>query len=126
MTFPARGRLALAAMAMTAALASPAAGAAAPQSIDPDTMPVPKARGKDEAPGANVVCMRAVKKALPHPDTFKWANAKYRRVAEDAYDVVADVEFVGANGETRKGKAQCDVFRVRGDEFIAPRVRLPK
>lgn len=126
MRFPACGRLALAAMAMTALLASPMARAAAPEPIDPDSMPVPKARGKDEAPGAPVACMRAVKKALPNPDKFRWANAKYRRVAEDAYDVAADVEFVAANGETRKGKAQCDVFRVRGDEFIVPKVRLPK
>lgn len=98
--------------------------ATAASAADPGSS-APRAHGKDEAPGAPIACMNAVKTALPNPDTFKWIKAQYRKVAEDAYSVVADVEYVGADGATRKAMVQCDVLRARGDEFVVPKVRLP-
>ncbi|CAJ95721.1 DUF2880 domain-containing protein [Cupriavidus necator] len=86
----------------------------------------PKPRGKDEAPEAPVACMKAVKAALPNPASFKWVSGKARKVAEDAYSVVADVEYLAQDGAVRKAKVQCDVLRAPGNQFVVPKVRLPQ
>lgn len=86
----------------------------------------PKPRGRDEAPEAPVACMKAVKAALPNPGSFKWVSAKTRKVAEDAYSVVGDVEYLAQDGAVRKAKAQCDVMRAPGNQFVVPKVRLPQ
>src|SRR5262245_12549689 len=62
----------------------------------------PKPRGRDEAPEAPIACMKAVKAALPNPGSFKWVSAKTRKVAEDAYSVVGDVEYLAQDGAVRK------------------------
>jgi hypothetical protein len=82
--------------------------------------------GRPEAPEAPVACMEAVKARLPNPDRFRWVRGTTRRVAEDFYSVVGNVEFVNQAGETRKGDAQCDVMRAPGNQFIVPKVRLPQ
>lgn len=87
---------------------------------------MPRPRGKDEAPGAPVACRKAVQEKLPNPDHFKWDGSTYRKVAEDAYSVVADVEYIGADGAQRKAKVQCDVIRAPGDRFVVTKVRLPE
>jgi hypothetical protein len=46
-------------------------------------------------------------------------------VAEDAYSVVADVEYLAQDGAVRKAKVQCDVLRAPGNQFVVPKVRLP-
>ncbi|WP_042878052.1 DUF2880 domain-containing protein [Cupriavidus necator] len=86
----------------------------------------PKPRGKDEAPEAPVACMKAVKAALPNPGSFKWVSGKTRKVAEDAYSVVGDVEYLAQDGAVRKAKVQCDVLRAPGNKFVVPKVRLPQ
>ncbi|WP_354682518.1 DUF2880 domain-containing protein [Cupriavidus necator] len=86
----------------------------------------PRPRGKDEAPEAPIACMKAVKAALPNPATFKWIAGQTRKVAEDAYSVVADVEYRAQDGAVRKAKVQCDVMRAPGNQFIVPKVRLPQ
>ncbi len=127
MTYPACGRHALAALTLIALLAWPLADAVAASpvvaSVEGDMPPPP--RGKDEAPAARYACKQAVTKALPDPGRFKWGMATTRRVAEDAYSVVVDVEYVDASGKTRQGKVQCDTMRAPGDQFIVPKVRLP-
>ncbi len=87
---------------------------------------MPRPRGKDEAPGAPVACREAVQTKLPNPDHFKWDGSTYRKVAEDAYSVVGDVEYVGSDGAARKAKVQCDVIRAPGDKFVVTKVRLPE
>ncbi|REE91039.1 DUF2880 domain-containing protein [Cupriavidus plantarum] len=82
-------------------------------------------RGKPEAPGAPIACMDAVKAKLPNPEAFRWTRSTTRRVAEDAYSVVGNIEFKTASGESRKGDAQCDVMRAPGNNYIVPKVRLP-
>lgn len=82
--------------------------------------------GKPEAPEAPIACMNAVKAKLPNPEQFRWVRSTTRRVAEDAYSVVGNVEFATASGEVRKGDAQCDVMRAPGNDFIVPKVRLPQ
>ncbi|WP_455287195.1 DUF2880 domain-containing protein [Cupriavidus necator] len=86
----------------------------------------PKPRGKDEAPEAPVACMKAVKAALPNPGSFKWLAGKTRKVAEDAYSVVGDVEYLAQDGAVRKAKVQCDVLRAPGNQFVVPKLRLPQ
>ncbi|CAG9170568.1 hypothetical protein LMG23992_01647 [Cupriavidus laharis] len=87
---------------------------------------MPRPRGKDEAPGAPVACRKAAQAKLPNPDHFKWDGSTYRKVAEDAYSVVGDVEYVGTDGAQRKAKIQCDVIRAPGDRFVVTKVRLPE
>ncbi|MBP0628364.1 MULTISPECIES: DUF2880 domain-containing protein [unclassified Cupriavidus] len=86
----------------------------------------PKPRGRDEAPEAPIACMKAVKAALPNPGSFKWVSGKTRKVAEDAYSVVGDVEYLAQDGAVRKAKVQCDVMRAPGNQFVVPKVRLPQ
>ncbi|WP_439687670.1 DUF2880 domain-containing protein [Cupriavidus oxalaticus] len=86
----------------------------------------PKPRGRDEAPEAPIACMKAVKAALPNPGSFKWISGKTRKVAEDAYSVVGDVEYLAQDGAVRKAKVQCDVMRAPGNQFVVPKVRLPQ
>ena len=96
--------------------------AAAAQAADD----APKPRGRDEAPEAPIACMKAVKAALPNPGSFKWVSAKTRKVAEEAYSVVGDVEYVAQERAARKAKVQCDVMRAPGNQFVVPKVRLPQ
>ncbi|CAG2141932.1 hypothetical protein D3C87_1208910 [compost metagenome] len=82
--------------------------------------------GRPEAPEAPVACMEAVKAKLPNPERFRWVRGTTRRVAEDFYSVVGNVEFVNQAGEARKGDVQCDVMRAPGNQFIVPKIRLPQ
>lgn len=82
--------------------------------------------GKPEAPEAPLACRDAVKAKLPNPEQFRWVRSATRRVAEDVYSVVGNIEFVNQAGEPRKGEAQCDVMRAPGNQFIVPKIRLPQ
>jgi len=127
MTLPVsrQGRRMLAALAAatlsTFAFAAETATTQAPVNIE-----LGQRGGRPEAPEAPVACMEAVKARLPNPDRFRWVRGTTRRVAEDFYSVVGNVEFVNQAGETRKGDAQCDVMRAPGNQFIVPKVRLPQ
>lgn len=123
MTLPVSRLLAAALLcAPMVASAAPAASAAeAPVNIE-----LGQRGGRPEAPEAPVACMEAVKAKLPNPDRFRWVRGTTRRVAEDFYSVVGNIEFVNAAGQPRKGDAQCDVMRAPGNQFIVPKVRLPQ
>lgn len=111
-------------LALTALMLPAAAFAVVESSLDGINYELGQ-RGKPEAPGAPIACMDAVKAKLPNPEAFRWTRSTTRRVAEDAYSVVGNIEFVTASGETRKGDAQCDVMRAPGNTFIVPKIRLP-
>lgn len=82
-------------------------------------------RGRDEAPGAPVACMEAVRNALSNPATFRWIGPKKRKLAEDAYSVTAQVEYAKAGAAPQVVSVQCDVFRAPGDRFVVAKLRLP-
>lgn len=113
----------LAALAM---IALPIAAAAASAPEAPVNIELGQRGGKPEAPEAPFACMDAVKAKLPNPDRFRWVRSTTRRVAEDVYSVVGNIEFVNQAGEARKGEAQCDVMRAPGNQFIVPKIRLPQ
>ncbi|SDC90449.1 Protein of unknown function [Cupriavidus sp. YR651] len=134
MTLPTQARRVLAALAamtlpvIAIAVAIPATAATATASAAdaPVNIELGQRGGKPEAPEAPVACMNAVKAALPNPGHFRWIRGTTRRVAEDVYSVVGNVEFVTQAGESRTGEAQCDVMRAPGNQFIVPKVRLPQ
>jgi hypothetical protein len=105
--------LALSVTSASAALAAGQADAARPST-------------KEEPPEASIACKKAVKAALPNPGSFKWLSAKTRKVAENAFSVVADVEYLARDGAVRKAKVQCDVQRAAGNKFVVPSMRLPQ
>jgi len=113
--------LAVTTLPMVAMAAPPASSAEEPVNIE-----LGQRGGKPEAPEAPVACMNAVKAAMPNPDQFHWTRGTTRRVAEDVYSVVGNIEYVDKSGQARKGDAQCDVMRAPGNQFIVPKVRLPQ
>jgi hypothetical protein len=111
-----RVRATLAAAMAAAMLAGLASGTAVAEE---------RQRGRDEAPGAPVACMEAARNALRQPQQFRWVGAKTRKVAEDAYSVVGDVEYVRADGQALSMRVQCDVLRAPGDQFVVAKLRAP-
>lgn len=85
----------------------------------------PKPHGKAESHDPSTACMKSVKAALPNPASFKWVGGNARKVADDAYSVVADVEYLASDGAVRKAKVQCDVQRAPGNQYVVSKLRLP-